>query len=81
MNYIYRTRGVGDPSSEFGYDQTGELFEAKLRKRKEEYDQIYAEFVEWMKTKVKKPEWFQQLFLRYYEEFIESEDKKEGTWD
>lgn len=76
--YVYRANSkIGDPSSEFGYDRTGEQFEAKLRKRKEEYDQLYAEFVEWMKTKVKRPEWYLQLFHRYYDEYIAEKDIRE----
>lgn len=66
-----RTHGVGEVSSKYGYDRDGKQFEADIQKHFEDGERLYAEFVEWMKTKEVVPDKFRSLFMRYYKEFVE----------
>ena len=66
-----RKRGVGEVSSKYGYDRDGSQFEADMKAHYERGAALYAEFVEWMKTKDVSPDAFRDMFLRYYEEFLE----------
>ncbi len=65
-----RSRNVGEVSSKYGYDRTGEQFESDIRRHIEEGEALYSEFVEWMKSRNVTPDTFRNLFSRYYEEFI-----------
>ena len=69
INKRFRYVG-GDPSSKYAYDRDGKQFEADIQRHIEEGEKLYAEFVEWMKSKSVTPDNFRCLFLRYYEEFI-----------
>ena len=64
-------RCVGEVSSKYGYDKDGSQFEADIQKHFEEYEALYKDFVEWMKTKEVDPRKFRSMFKRYHEEFIE----------
>lgn len=63
-------KGVGEVSSKYGYDRDGSQFEADVKAHQERYAALYAEFVEWMKTKDVSPDYFRYMFTRYYEEFL-----------
>ena len=65
-----RYRNVGELSSKYAYDKDGKQFEADIQRHIDESEKIYAEFVEWMKTKEISPDKFRALFRRYYDEFI-----------
>lgn len=62
---------VGEVSSKYGYSNGGDKFERDLQKRYEDGEALYAEFKAWMKSKGVDPRKFRELFLRYYDEFIE----------
>lgn len=68
---ILTSRSVGEVSSKYGYSNGGDLFERDLQKHHEENEVLYAEFKMWMKSKDVDPRRFRELFLRYYDEFIE----------
>lgn len=69
---VYRaSKWVGEPSSKYGYDRTGEQFEKDIRANKERAERLWSDFVEFMKTHEVDPVDFRQLFARYYEEFLE----------
>ena len=63
-------KNVGDPSSKYGYDKNGEQFEADIQKHFDESEQLYRDFVEWLKSKNVTPDKFRLLFRKYYDEFI-----------
>lgn len=68
---ILTSRSVGEVSSKYGYSNGGDLFERDLQRRYEESEVLYAEFKTWMNSKGVDPRKFRELFLRYYDEFIE----------
>lgn len=68
---ILTSRRVGEVSSKYGYSSGGDLFEQDLQKHYGEHEALYAEFKAWMKSKNVDPRMFRELFLRYYDEFIE----------
>jgi hypothetical protein len=63
-------RNVGELSSKYAYDRDGKQFEADIQRHIDEIEQLYADFVEWMKSKNVTPDKFRRLFKRYYDEFI-----------
>lgn len=63
-------RNVGELSSKYAYDRDGKQFEADIQRHIDEIEQLYADFVEWMKSKGVIPDKFRRLFKRYYDEFI-----------
>lgn len=65
-----RYRNVGELSSKYAYDRDGKQFEADIQRHIDEIEQLYVDFVEWMKSKNVNPAKFRGLFKRYYEEFI-----------
>ena len=66
-----KKNGVGEVSSKYGYDRDGSQFEADIKANQERAAALYADFVEWMKTKDVSPDAFRYMFARYYEEFME----------
>ena len=64
------TRLVGDPSSKYGYDPTGERFERDIQAHIDRADFLWGEFVEFMKSHNATPSEFRSMFTRYYEEFL-----------
>lgn len=62
-------KSVGEPSSLYGYQP--EKFEEDIRRKAEEAEALYKEFVEWMKQKNVDPRMFRSMFRSYYEEFIQ----------
>lgn len=66
-----RYRNVGELSSKYAYDKDGSQFERDIQKHIDESEQLYRDFVEWLKSKSVTPDKFRGLFRRYYEEFIE----------
>lgn len=64
------TRNVGDPSSKYGYDPTGERFEKDIQAHIERGEYLWNEFVEFMKSHDVKPEELRRMFTKYYEEFL-----------
>ena len=65
-----RHRSVGEMSSKYGYDRTGEQFEADIQRHIEEGEALYSEFVEWMKAHDVTPDKFRVLFGKYYDDYI-----------
>lgn len=63
-------RNVGELSSKYAYDRDGKQFEADIQRHIDESEKLYADFVEWMKSKNVTPDKFRVLFKRYYDEFI-----------
>lgn len=63
-------RNVGELSSKYAYDRDGKQFEADIQRHIDEFEQLYADFVEWMKSKGVTPDKFRGIFRRYYDEFI-----------
>ncbi len=66
----FRNNGIGEVSSKYGYDRDGSQFEADIKANQERAAALYADFVEWMKTKDVSPDAFRYMFTRYYEEFM-----------
>jgi hypothetical protein len=62
---------IGDPSSKYGYDRTGEQFERDIRANKERAEVLWNDFLGFMKSHEVDPVDFRLLFARYYEEFLE----------
>lgn len=75
---ILTFRRVGEVSSKYGYSNGGVLFERDLQRRCDEHEALYAEFRCWMKAKGVDPRVFRELFLRYYDEFIEEIEANES---
>lgn len=75
---ILTSRSVGEVSSKYRYSNGGDLFERDLQRRYEESEALYAEFKTWMKSKGVDPRKFHELFLRYYDEFIEEVEANES---
>lgn len=63
-------RNVGELSSKYAYDRDGKQFEADIQRHFDEIEQLYADFVEWMKSKGVTPDKFSGIFRRYYDEFL-----------
>jgi hypothetical protein len=68
-NLSARKNGIGEPSSKYGYDRTGEQFERDIQANNERAEALYSDFVEFMKSRDVDPRMFRWMFLRYYEEF------------
>lgn len=66
----HTTANVGEPSSKYGYDRTGEQFERDMQRRKERGEFLWNEFVEFMKSHDATPADFRLMFTRYYDEFL-----------
>lgn len=66
-----RYRNVGELSSKYAYDKDGSQFERDIQKHIDESEQLYRDFIEWLKTNGVTPDKFRGLFRRYYDEFIE----------
>lgn len=64
------TRNVGDPSSKYGYDRTGEQFEKDIQAHIERGEYLWNEFIEFIKSHNATPDEFRDMFMRYYEEFL-----------
>ena len=67
---------IGDPSSKYGYDRTGEQFERDIRANMERAEKLWSDFVGFMQAQEVDPVEFRALFARYYEEFIEPEHRR-----
>ena len=65
--------GIGDPSSKYAFDRDGKQFEEDVQRHIDESEELYAEFVDWMKNKGVHPDKFRALFRRYYDEFVKEE--------
>lgn len=65
-----RKNGIGEVSSKYGYDKDGSQFEKDIQEHLEQYESLYQEFVEWMKSKDVDPRKFRSMFVRYYDEFM-----------
>lgn len=64
------TRHVGEPSSKYGYDPTGQQFEKDIQAHLDRSDFLWAEFIAFMKSHNATPEDFRWMFAKYYDEFI-----------
>ncbi len=64
------TSYVGEPSSKYGYDRTGEQFKADMQAHKERGEFLWSEFVSFMKSHDATPDDFRVMFTRYYDEFL-----------
>ena len=70
-NLNARKNGIGEPSSKYGYDRDGSMFEADIKRHIEENERLYKEFVDWMKERNVDPETVRRMFIKFYYEFIE----------
>ena len=70
-NLCARKNGVGEPSSKYGYDRTGEQFENDIQANIDRYETLWNDFVDFMKSRDVNPRIFRSMFTRYYEEFLE----------
>lgn len=61
---------VGETSSKYGYPGGDKQFTADLKAHEERHQQLWNEFVCFMKSHDATPEEFRTMFSRYYEEFI-----------
>lgn len=64
------TQNVGDPSSKYGYDRTGEKFTKDIQANIERYEALWKDFVEFMLSHDIAPRELRWMFTRYYEEFL-----------
>lgn len=65
-----KTNKVGETSSKYGYPGGGNQFIADLQAHEERHQQLWCEFVQFMKSHNATPEEFRTMFTRYYEEFL-----------
>lgn len=72
MNVCKRAkRGrVGEMSSKYGYPNGAELFEKDIKEKQERADRLWAEFVDFMKSRNITPSELRSMFVQYYEEFL-----------
>lgn len=66
---------IGDPSSEFGYCNGGERFNQKIQQRKERHEELWNDFVAFMREHEVRPDEFRTMFSRYYDEYIQKNEK------
>lgn len=71
INQIKKPNGIGDPCSKYGLGKGGEKFEADLKAAEDRYNWLWAEFIEFMKSRNVDPRELRGMFVRYYEEFID----------
>lgn len=69
-NLNARKHGIGDPSSKYGYDRTGEKFEKDIQANIERSEALWKDFVEFMLSHDIAPRELRWMFTRYYEEFL-----------
>lgn len=62
---------VGETSSKYGYPGGGEAFIRDCQRHEERYNQLWSEFVEFMRSHDVNPAELRTMFTRYYEEFLE----------
>lgn len=65
-----RPGGIGEPSSKYGYDRTGEKFNADIQANNDRAERLWADFIDFMQSRNVKPSELRQMFTRYYEEFL-----------
>lgn len=70
MRKLSPTRHVGEPSSKYGYDPRGELFERDMKAHLDRCDWLWTEFVDFMKTHDVNPAELRWMFTEYYEQFL-----------
>ena len=61
---------VGETSSKYGYPGGGDQFVADLKAHEERHQQLWEEFVRFMKSHNVTPSELRAMFTRYYEEFL-----------
>jgi predicted restriction endonuclease len=66
-----KNNGIGEPSSKYGYDKTGEQFNRDMQEHKERSDALWSAFVQFMKEHCEDPRDVRAMFTRYYEEFCQ----------
>ena len=69
-NLYARKNGIGEPSSKYGYDRTGEQFERDIQANNERHEALWNDFVEFMKSHDVDPRAFRRMFTRYNEDFL-----------
>lgn len=65
-----RYRNVGELSSKYAYDKDGTQFDADILSKIERSEQLYNDFVKFMKERNVIPSELRIMFTRYYEEFL-----------
>jgi len=70
MRKLSPTRHVGDPSSKYGYDRTGEQFERDIQAKIDRCNWLWDEFVAFMKSHEVDPAELRSMFTSYYEQFL-----------
>jgi hypothetical protein len=66
-----KNNGIGEPSSKYGYDKTGEQFNRDMQEHEERYTALWAAFIQFMEDHDADPRDVRRLFVRYYEEFCQ----------
>ena len=69
-NLTPRKRGIGEPSSKYGYDRDGSQFDADIERNNQRNEYLWAEFVSFMADHNVKPSELRTMFTRYYEEYL-----------
>lgn len=65
-----RKRGIGEPSSKYGYDRDGSQFDADIERNNQWNEYLWTEFVSFMADHDVKPSELRTMFIRYYEEYL-----------
>lgn len=65
-----RYRNVGELSSKYAYDKDGTQFEADILAQIKRSEQLYNDFVKFMKERNVIPSELRTMFTRYYEDFL-----------
>jgi hypothetical protein len=65
-----RYRNVGELSSKYAYDKDGTQFDADILSKIERSEQLYNDFVKFMKERNVIPSELRTMFTRYYEDFL-----------
>lgn len=71
-NKITTSRHVGEPSSKYGYDPKGIQFDRDMERHKRESEALWNDFRDWIIKRKVDPEQLRVLFLRLFEEFLET---------
>ena len=67
---VAKKNKVGETSSKYGYSNGGDEFIADLKAHEERHENLWNEFVKFMKIHKATPLEFREMFTRYYEEFL-----------
>lgn len=69
---------VGETSSKYGYPGGGERFEADIAQHLRNAEALYKDFKNWMFAHEVDPDMVRTLFVRFYYEFVETQNVANG---